>query len=117
MEKDEFDAEISNKELVLEILRSSKIPLLYKTEDIQNILHFTEERLKLTTCQSHEMFLTFVRKKFYWKPLNILRVSDLLIADGETTKISPLEQFIYIPNFFYTDYGCYNLGNRQDRKN
>ena len=48
MENDEFDDERNDKELVLEILKFSTIPLLYMTKDTKKILSFIAKLLKLT---------------------------------------------------------------------
>ena len=40
IENNEFDDELINKELVLELLKFSLIPLLYMTEDIQKDFEF-----------------------------------------------------------------------------
>ena len=63
MQNEEFDSETIGKVLVLELLKFSISSLLYMTKDIQRILIFTDELLKLTAWQPHGMFLMFVIKK------------------------------------------------------
>ena len=60
------------------------------------MLNFTEELLKVMEWQPNEMFEMFLIEKYYWMLWNILRVSDFLIADGETMTKSLLEQFRFI---------------------
>ena len=43
MENDEFDGEINDKELVLELLKFSTIPLLYMTEYLQKDIEFYQK--------------------------------------------------------------------------
>ena len=40
MERDEFDSEINDEEIVLETLKFQAIPLLYLTEDIKKGIDF-----------------------------------------------------------------------------
>ena len=65
LENDEFDVEIKKIALVLELIKFSRIPLLYMTQEIQKTLNFTEERLKLTVWQSHGKSLMFVLEKYF----------------------------------------------------
>ena len=65
MENDEFVGGSDDIEVVLESLKFSTIPLLCMTENIQKIVNFTKELLKLTSWQSHGMFMMFVTEKYY----------------------------------------------------
>ena len=47
MENDEFDGEINDKELVVELLKFSTTPLLYMTEDIQKDIEFHRRAVKI----------------------------------------------------------------------
>ena len=65
MKIDDFNGEINDKELVLELLQFSTTPLLYMTEDIQKDFEILGELLKLTIWQSHEIFLVFMIEKYF----------------------------------------------------
>ena len=65
MENDEFHGEINDKDLVLERVKFSTLPLCTSLKINKMILKITKDLLKLTAGQSHGMFLTFVIKKFY----------------------------------------------------
>ena len=63
LENLEFYDEINDKKLVLETLNFPTTHLLYKIEDIQKDIEFSEDLLKLTAWQSHGMSLMLVVEK------------------------------------------------------
>ena len=85
------------------------------TEDIQKKQWILTKKLKLTAWKSHGMFLMFVIVKEQYTLENILRISNLLIADEQcwrnrsaSNPSTPWEKFSYKSD-------CNNLWNRMVR--
>ena len=49
MENDKFDGEVDEKDLVLEQIKFSTLPLIYMFEDIQKRLNFNERVVKINS--------------------------------------------------------------------
>ena len=62
MQKDEFDGELNDNELVIELLMFSTIPLLYITEDKQKDIEFYQRAVKIN-CMAIEWDLFGVSDK------------------------------------------------------
>ena len=70
MEDDEFDDEINDKGIVLELLKFSTISLLYMTEDIQKDIAFYTRAVKLNGNSIALDFLDVCAKKIVLEAIN-----------------------------------------------
>ena len=118
MGNDEFDGEINDEELVLELLTFSTIPLLYMTENIQKDIGFHRRAVKINgmaivwdvfVC-GKEILLDVNENPKCFRFFNCSWRNDEKIA-SRAIQLYPEN------NLFYTDYDGYNLRNRMVKKN
>ena len=118
MENYEFDDEINDKDIVLDLLEFSTVPMLYRTENKQKDNDFYRRAVKLSgmtiawdaydVCDS-KIILDAIKHPYGFRFLKCLQRNDEEIASWAMQ--------LYLEDMFSTDYDRHNPRNRMVRKN
>ena len=117
MDNDEFNGEINDKKIVLELLKISALPLLYMIEDIQKDIEIYRRAVKINSIAIAWDVFDVCEKEIILDAIKHPRVFRFLKSTwGNDEEIASRAIHLYPGNVFYTDYDSITLETEWLRK-